>query len=183
MTRQRHCRRLLPLLQQLCPVQRRLRNEGVIVVGSKHARRLQRPDDERDRLQLRPTLRDGLLVDREGLHGEFVRQFLEAGFVGGGEGEEVEPETDLGGFDLVVENRRALVDELEERRDLGFPVRDERLAVLVASRKLDGGNDEGRERPANPIAAFCELFPCRLKQLRSCERISSAPNSAQRNSP
>jgi hypothetical protein len=99
------------------------------------------------------------------LNGELVAQLLESSFVGGGEGEEVEAEADLGGFDLVVEDRGALVDELEESGDLGLPVDDEGFPVLVATGELDGGDDEWWEGPPNAVASFRELLASGLEKL------------------
>lgn len=50
MTRIKHRRRLMTLLQQLAPMQRRLRDQRIIIIRPKHPARLQRADDLRDRL-------------------------------------------------------------------------------------------------------------------------------------
>ena len=72
----------------------RLRDQRVVVVLAEHARTLQRADDERDRLQLRAALRDAVLVDRERLHVEVVREVLEPALVCNLRGEKEETERD-----------------------------------------------------------------------------------------
>ena len=67
MTRSMHRRRLMRLLQQLGPVQRSLGNQRVVPVYLKHPRPLQCSNDQRDRHELRPALRDRVFVHRKAL--------------------------------------------------------------------------------------------------------------------
>lgn len=121
MTSIKHRVRLHRFLQQPVPMQRRLGDQRIVVVASKHPRPLQRPNDDRDGLKLCSTLRDRLLVDDEGLNVELVRELLETCFVGDLGGEEEESETGFGGFDAVVEDGDDLVDEFEDGGEFGFP--------------------------------------------------------------
>lgn len=84
-------------------MQGRLSDERVVVVGPKHPRGLERADDDGDRLELRPALRDGLLIDDKCLDVKFVRELLEAGVIGNLGGEQEQPQTRLGRLDPVVE--------------------------------------------------------------------------------
>ena len=118
MTRERDGRRLLALLEQFRTMQRRLGDQGIIVVLAKHPRDLERANDGRDGLQLGLGFRDRFLVDRERLHGKLVRELFLTGLVRSGKRKEVQAEADVGRrIDLVVEDRRALVDELEQGRE------------------------------------------------------------------
>ena len=68
------------------------------------------------------------------------------------------------------------MNEFEERSDFGLPILDERFSILVAAGELDGGDDEGRERPSNAITSFCELFARRLEKLRRASQSSTSVN-------
>lgn len=87
-----HCRRLVRLLEQLGAVQRRLRDERIVVVRAEHPRTLEGADDERDRLELRAALRDVVLVDGERLDVEVVREILEPALVRNLRSEQEKPE-------------------------------------------------------------------------------------------
>ncbi len=68
-------------LQQPCTVQRRLRDESIIIIFTEDLRALERADDQGDSLELRTTLRYAVLVYREGLHVKVVREVLEPALV------------------------------------------------------------------------------------------------------
>ena len=124
MTRGVHGRRLVRLLQQLGPMQRRLGNQRIIPIHLKHPRPLQRPNDQRDRRQLRPTLRDRVFVDGKGLHVEIVGEVFEPRPTLGCDlgGEEEEAEGEGGRVDLGGEDGGAFADEFEDGGDFGVPV-------------------------------------------------------------
>ena len=77
-------------------MQRRLRDQRVVVVEPEDARVRQRADDEGDRLQLRARLVDALLVDSERLHVEVVREVFEAALICNLRSEKEEAERDGG---------------------------------------------------------------------------------------
>jgi hypothetical protein len=186
MTRSVHRRRLMRLLQQLGPVQRSLGDQRIVPVHFEHPRALQRPDDQRDRRELRPTLRDRVFVHRKGLHVEIVREVFEAGPALGRDlgGEEEETEGERGRVDLGREDGRAFAHEFEDRGHFGVPVvflrgdgqrvaRVERscvcayqmFAVLVPSTELDARGDECRECIAHAFASGFIVPTCGLQQL------------------
>ena len=103
-------------------MQRRLRDQRIIVLTAKDPARLEGADDARDRLKLGTRLRDGLLVNDKRLDKELVRQLFEVAIVCDLGGQKEEPETGVGGLDFVVEEGDNLVDEFEERGEPGLPV-------------------------------------------------------------
>lgn len=180
-------------------MQRRLGDQRVVVVAPEHSRPLERPNDDRDRLELSPTLRDRLLVDDEGLNVELVGEFLETCFVGDLGGEEEQSETGFGGFDAVVEDGDDLVDELEDGGEFGFPgvvlEREKRrkgkrsgsnldaslerslpsrthllfLDSPVPTSELDTGGNKRREGVSYAISSVRKVLPRRLKELQKIE--------------
>ena len=113
-----HRCRLMGLLQQLGTVQRRLGNQRIIPIHLKHPRTLQRPNDQRDRRELRPALRDRIFVYGKCLDVQVVREvFKSSPTLGrnlGGEKEQAEGEG--GRVDLGCEDRCAFAHEFQDRR-------------------------------------------------------------------
>lgn len=114
MARRQHRRRLMALFQQLAPMQRRLCNQRIVIIVSKHPTRLQARNDADDSLQLRARLRDALFVNHKRLNKEFVRELFQLALVRDGRGEQKEAQADVGNLAFVVERGSELVDQFEK---------------------------------------------------------------------
>lgn len=113
---------LMALLQQLSAVQGRLGDQRIVVLHSEDPGTSERADDEGDGLQLCSALGDVILVRRERLHVEVVRQVLEAALVGDLSGEKEKPQTDVRSFDIGAEDGGELSNKLEDSGDFCSPV-------------------------------------------------------------
>lgn len=122
MTRSEHGRRLMSLLQQLAPMQRRLGNEGIVIIIPKHSTGLQTTDNPNNRLQLSPRFRNRLFINDKRLNEKFIRQFLQSTLISYRSSEEEQSKTRLGHFALVIQGSRELMDELEEGGQAGLIV-------------------------------------------------------------
>jgi hypothetical protein len=172
-------------------MQRRLRDQRIIIIHPKHLGALQSLDNERDRLQLRTALGDVVFVYCERLDVEIVGEVFESAFVGDLGGEEEETEGDCRRFDLGAEDGSELAHEFEDVFYFGFPVvlleeneidglrvvngvrSHHMFAILVSPTELDRSRDEGRECEPHAFTSSFEMSSSRLEELQFNVRITS----------